>query len=77
MVYEEATNDLRQVRTGTCVNIQRKWLVQNGERYEGEPRNPDDINITPDTQSCIFDGGIWLPAKIEWRDLPTIDISEV
>lgn len=58
--------------TGIETTIQRKWLVQTGERYEGVRRTDDDIDISPDQDAR----GIWLPGRAEWRDLPTEWIGE-
>lgn len=90
-LYEEPTNEFRQVRCLVPVPsgdlniihdewayiVQRKWYIYEGEEYIG----PFNTFEREDALFVMFDTdrskALWRPRRVEWRNLPIVSISDI
>lgn len=81
---ELAQQEFRQVRRVVTAGepllyftVQQKWLVQCGDPYTpegfGPPDRPTDVFMHTDGQGFP----VWMPMRVEWRELPTVDEKDL
>lgn len=73
------TNTFRQIKkNGAVVKIEQKFLVQTNNVYQGEQRNPDDIEISNHKNPHLKNfnpAKLWSIPVEEWAELDTIIIE--